>query len=275
MALGVLVVTAVGAMISSASGEAYLRGATGRFLVGNLTFLKAHYELTGVFCGQDLCNVNGSLWTLPWEVRCYATLALLALLGASGPRFMAAVILPVTVLGAILWDLDAVRSLAAHRLGDGTVYLITQWDRLWPLFAAGAAAYIFRERLRLSWGGLGLLFILNLVAQHFGFGLHVRGLFVGYAVLCMGLLTVNLVPVRAWPDWSYGMYLFAFPVMMAIHALWPQLPRVGLTLANVVLTLPLAALSWRFVEQPALQLARRALSAGSGEAGFATPLKAP
>jgi peptidoglycan/LPS O-acetylase OafA/YrhL len=63
--------------------------------------------------------------------------------------------------------------------------------------------------------------------------------------------------------------------MMAIHALWPQLPRVGLTLANVGLTLPLAALSWRFVEQPALQLARRALSAGSGEAGFATPLKAP
>src|SRR3546814_6934723 len=91
-------------------------------------------------------------------------------------------------------------------------------DRLWPLFALGAAAYIFRSRIRLSWAMLALLFIINVVAHQWGVGLHVRAIFIGYALLCFGLLTVGKRAVAgSWPDYSYGMYIYAFPVMIGLR----------------------------------------------------------
>jgi peptidoglycan/LPS O-acetylase OafA/YrhL len=215
------------------------------------------YQLTGVRCGAELCNVNGSLWTLPWEVRCYALLVLLSALGLARPQLMARIILPATLAGVLLWDVPLVQSGAAALLGDGAVYLIGMFDRLWALFALGIAAYIFRDRIRLSWLVLGLLFLVNLAAHWVGFGLHVRALFVGYAVLCFGLLSARGGAVSGnWPDYSYGMYIFAFPLMIVIQQMLQLDSHLLLALLNLAATVPLAAFSWHVVEKPALDAFR-------------------
>ena len=56
-------------------------------------------------------------------------------------------------------------------------------------------------------------------------------------------------------DLSYGMYQFAFPVQQTIvHVAGPSLP-LGVNIAVCfAVTLVLAALSWHFVERPALAL---------------------
>src|SRR3546814_8573872 len=83
-----------------------------------------------------------------------------------------------------MWNISAGRSAIIALLGTDWAYSASMTDRLWPLFALGAAAYIFRSRIRLSWAMLALLFIINVVAHQWGVGLHVRAIFIGYALLC-------------------------------------------------------------------------------------------
>src|SRR3546814_2814979 len=91
------------------------------------------------------CTINGSVWTLPWEARFYLVLGALARLGLTNDRAMIWFVLPVTVVGAIMWNISAGRSAIIALLGTDWAYSANMTDRLWPLFALGAAAYIFRS----------------------------------------------------------------------------------------------------------------------------------
>lgn len=259
LALSVLVTVAAGYWASSAAGPDYFGGATAKFLATNLTFLGGSYSLTGVHCGdQALCVVNGSLWTLPWEARCYVVLAVLAMTGFAAPGRMLWLVLPLTAAGAIAWHLPGVQALALAIGGKGLVFTLTVADRLWPLFAAGITASLLRDRIRLSWTVLAALLAAHLLASWAGLELHTRTILVGYAVLCCGFLTARGGAISAtWPDYSYGMYIYAFPVMMALAALWPFTNFVALAVATFAATVPLAAFSWHLVEEPVLALVRR------------------
>lgn len=242
----------------------YFGGATFQFIRNNLSLVAPAYHLTGVYCDGQPCVMNGSLWTLPWEARCYLLLGVLALLGLAREKMMVRFVLPATLVAALLWDIPAVREAVGARIGREALYYPDMADRLWPLFALGAAAYIFRERIRLSWAALGLLFIANVLAHYWGFGLHVRAVFVGYALLCCGFLSARYRAVSGkWPDYSYGMYIFAFPVMIALGEWRNWESHFTLAAVTALATLPLAALSWHGVEKPALDAFRRFRKAGA------------
>ncbi len=248
-----LVTVIAGAFVSEAHGLAYLMGPTAKYLTFNGSFLTATYSLTGVNCGGELCTINGSLWTLPWEARCYLILAGLGLVGLTRPDLMKKVVLPATLAGAVVWDFPAVQAFILAVAGHTAVYYLSVADRLWPLFALGAAAYVFKERLPRSWAILGGLFLVMLGANRLGVGQHFQGLFISYLVLCLGFLTARNGSISGtWHDYSYGMYIYAFPVMVAIHQLTPGWSYWALSLGTFACTLPLAALSWHFVEKPVL-----------------------
>jgi peptidoglycan/LPS O-acetylase OafA/YrhL len=63
-------------------------------------------------------------------------------------------------------------------------------------------------------------------------------------------------------DYSYGIYIYAFPIQQAVAGLggaaWGVLPFIALCLPLVLLA---AALSWHLVERPALTLKHRLLPA--------------
>jgi peptidoglycan/LPS O-acetylase OafA/YrhL len=258
LAVCVLLTTLGGWWASTDKGLSYLAGDTARFIFGNLTFFKGYYSLTGVRCGADLCNVNGSLWSLPWEVRCYAVLAVLGLLRLATPERMAKFVLPATLAYALAWDIPAVRDLVTRIVGHGAAFQIDVMHRLWPLFALGAAAYIFRARIVLSWWILAALFAANFALQTFEIGLQARSLFLGYAVLCIGLRTAAGGAVSGrWPDYSYGIYIYAYPIMDVIDAFWRPTSHWALAAVTLAATVPVAALSWHFVEKPALDTFRR------------------
>ena len=267
MAVGVTVIG--GVFATTALRPGYLGGATSHFMFGNLTFSKAYYTLTGVNCGAAACNVNESLWTLPWEARCYLALAILGYAGLSSARNMARFVLPATLVGVATWD-SPVRAFAAQTLSPGMVFLIDIFDRLWPLFALGAAAYIFRRRLRLSWLLLAALFAATVLSKDQVFFQQVRAIFVGYAVLCFGLLSASRGAISGkWHDYSYGMYIYAAPVMLVLHTTFGRIPYLALAAATWVVTLVFAAPSWHFLEKPALEAYRR--RAGKTSASARTP----
>ncbi len=257
LAVSVGLTILVGAFLTRVPIAEYLTGPTAAFAFGNLSLTNAKFHLTGIQCGDVLCNINGSLWTLPREAQCYLALVLLFLAGLAKPAWMLRLVLPATVVFALVWHLPGLEE-AVSRRSHGLAYALHTFDRLWVLFAAGIAASILRPHIRLSWGWLALLFGVTVAAEHLGFGLHVRTLFVGYAVLCFGFLTARNGAISArWPDYSYGIYIYAFPVMIAAYALWPNLSGAGLALVNFLLTLPFAIFSWHCVESPFLRLASR------------------
>ncbi|MDZ3833691.1 MAG: acyltransferase [Sphingopyxis sp.] len=247
-----------GYFLSAFPAGAYFKGDTLSFAIKNLSLLAAHYNLTGLQCGAEPCVVNGSLWTIPWEVRCYALLGLLALAGLASPRWMARLILPLTAAGALGLHVPGMATLVDMIGGKGVLYNIQLIDRLWTMFALGIAAYLWRDRLRLSWTMLLLLGALNLAAQHWHIHIHIQSLFVGYMVLCFGFLSARRGAISgSWPDYSYGMYIYAFPVMMLLASAFTFHHHGWLALANAAATLPLAALSWHLVERPVLDRVRR------------------
>jgi len=260
LAVMLVLVTLAGAFVTQAAPAQYFTGsATLKFLFSNASLTFGYYSLTGIQCGDAPCNINGSLWTLPWEARCYVLLASLAALGLAGRRAMCFFVLPATFAFAILFDIPVIHSTLANLLGTH-IYYLDQIDRLWTAFAIGIAIYEFRHRIPLSWWLLALLFCLNVAIQRWLplAGTHARAVFIAYAALCVGFLSARRGSLSGnWPDYSYGMYIYAFPVMITLLALFRFPSTYLLALCNLVLTVPFAAASWHFVEKPALDWLRR------------------
>lgn len=258
LAVATILTVLGGWTMTSTPGLAYLIGDTIDFIASNLSFLRGHYTLTGVRCGTELCNVNGSLWTLPWEARCYLVLALLGVLGLARPSIMVRFVLPSTLAFVIIWNIDSVPHWVGNAFGHGPAYMIGQFQQLWGLFALGIAAFLLHRRLILSWWILGGLLLVNFMMVRTPQAPQALKVLVGYGVLCLGFLTARNGSFSGrWPDYSYGTYIYAFPIMVAVHAIWPAASRWALAASTLAATIPVAMLSWHLVERPALDLLRR------------------
>jgi peptidoglycan/LPS O-acetylase OafA/YrhL len=55
-------------------------------------------------------------------------------------------------------------------------------------------------------------------------------------------------------DYSYGVYIYHWPVILVLRTMLPPTGALRLTALAIVVTLVLAALSWHLVEAPVLRL---------------------
>ena len=75
-----------------------------------------------------------------------------------------------------------------------------------------------------------------------------------FVVLAFGLARHPWLSRMHERDYSYGIYIYTFPVQQTLVSFWPQMPLPAYLLSTWVITIALAALSWHFVEKPALKL---------------------
>jgi peptidoglycan/LPS O-acetylase OafA/YrhL len=204
----------------------------------NVTLISSlRYELPGVFESNPLPrSVNGSLWTLPYEVRLYVLLALAMLLCA----FRAAWCLLAGVVVLV------VLSLLAPKISD------VNWVNFGLLFLSGSVfagvQVVMGLRLAMMAVSVGAVLMWILVSPNAGY----------VAAACLTIV-VGLMPPPAWLrprlDISYGVYIYAFPVQqlvaMRVTGFWIAL------ILSLIATLALALASALLVEQPALRLKSR------------------
>lgn len=247
-----LIVTTVGlglAFSTLAPSEYFRDRSTWHYVLRNGLLLGGEYDLPGVFAGHPFPVVNGSLWTIPQEVRCYIVLALLGAAGLMATRrwlltgFVIAVAIHLVVPADIIPALENPRRLALS-------------------FFLGVLAYVCRDRLWLSWPVAILSAVLALTLAHLA-----KGSAGGMASIQIGLAYFVLVaafrvPARmkrwsaAVPDYSYGIYIYAFPAQQTAIALTWAVTPIANILTGLAITLPVAALSWHLVEKPCLQAKR-------------------
>lgn len=209
------------------------------------------WTLPGVFAGNPGGPaVNGALWSLPWEITMYAMLVALGL-AARARRLPRATqdALIVTVAGL------ATLGLAGNEiLGWSHRFEIVQGLRFTALFFTAGALKAFEHRvpLRGSWA-LAAFVGLVLSFLHHGIPDALQPSLLAYVVLWCALVPAGVLRAyRRVGDYSYGLYLWQFPVQQCLVHAWPGLTPFTLMLAALPITLGLAALSWHLVEARAL-----------------------
>lgn len=173
------------------------------------------FALPGVFVTNPYPAVNGPLWTLYYEVFCYVMLALAGLAGLL-KRF------PFFLL------LCAV----AYVLARDTIYA-----PLCLAFVTGMVTYRYRDNvpawaLVIPWTAV-LLTTAALPA----------------AVAATALWLSGLRPISfTSEDYSYGLYIYGWPVQEILIYQMPWLSPTQLTLLALPTTLLCAAASWHLIE---------------------------
>lgn len=236
------------ALTRLAPAEYWSSPALWRFVQGTLTTFKSSAALPGVFEENPFRFPMGTVWTLKYEVYCYAGVLAAGLVGLLRRRW------PVLVLVVAL----AAGLLLLHVLRPEPPKGVETALRLPLLFAAGSALYLWRERVPLS--GLLLVALILAAAAAAATPAYAPMLFLAQAY---GAIWLALARVAATfdpdTDLSYGIYLYGWPVQQTLHALFPASSAAALLGPSLVLTLAVAALSWFGVERPALRLKARSL----------------
>lgn len=197
--------------------------------------------------------VNGSLWTLPLELMCYLMVVGAGLISAYSSRLRLVALL--AILGA------GIAYLATHTSNYELLRSIVNKPTGYsfyapPFFMAGMLLYAFRDRVIVSWR-IGIILALAYVAgRHSAIAAPLFHLAFAYVLLCLSGDRI-LRRIRLRNDYSYGVYLWAFPIQQIVAAYAPEMDNlVGLTIA-IPLTFAAAVLSWHLVEKPSIRFARR------------------
>ena len=225
--------------------EYLLSGEPARYVAANTTLL-LDFDLPGVFVDNPLDTVNGSLGTLPVEVKAYALLALTAMVVgalAVGLRVGALALLAVAVVVSFATGVKPASTLVV----------------LFCVFAGAAALYLVRDRIRFRVSWLVAAIAVWFASYHVPLVPHavLTGLSLPYIVIFFGFRGLDwLRPLTKPGDVSYGIYIWAFPIEQTVIAVWSGVAPLAVIAVAGPATYVVACLSWRLVERPALRAKR-------------------
>ncbi|SJZ43496.1 Peptidoglycan/LPS O-acetylase OafA/YrhL, contains acyltransferase and SGNH-hydrolase domains [Enhydrobacter aerosaccus] len=205
-----------------------------------------HIQLPGVFLDNPLPdNVNGQLWTIPYELKSYLMAGFFGFLGlATRSKW----VLGISIALISYLTLKQVFGAAPHAMQygpPGRMLIISAMVGLW--------LYVARHRIPYSrmlfFASLAATWILLSTADLF----YVAVFPLCYVTVYLGLQNPRRIWVVASGDYSYGLYLYSFPIQQAIVQL---LPDHRTWIVNTALGLPItgicAFLSWHLVEKRVL-----------------------
>lgn len=257
----VLSALVLGPWLTTLDASTYWRNEHTRGYFTNIA-LYMTYHLPGVFANNKLPHaVNGSLWSLSVEFFMYFVLALVGLLSAaatlfklvpSAERATAWLVGAVTLVFMALvawWALPATEALVVYRTDLRQIPLCGVY------FMVGASLYCFNAARYFNLSNVLLALVvwlcLSVQPQWFAMG---SWLVLPFVVMAFGLARHPWLSRMHARDYSYGIYIYAFPVQQTVVSFWPQISLVAYLLSTLAVTIALAALSWHFVEKPALKL---------------------
>ena len=234
----------LGPALTTLSRAAYFHSPLFRSYFLNM-FGYIHYHLPGVFERNPFSyRVNSQLWTIPYELKSYLALAVLAVIGVASRRRLllwAALALQLAVMPAIHF-----KHLPSGGPFPGKVLVFC--------FLAGVVLYTYRDRIRLppviGLGSLGLTALMLLTP----YGDYFIAAPAAVATVYLGTLNPPRHRLLLSGDYSYGLYLYGFPLQQAFTTLgsWTYVWWIDFVCVYP-LAFAFAILSWWAVERPALR----------------------
>ncbi len=235
--------------------QGYLKGLSVAQTVKS--FLRLQPSFPNSFPGSHSAIVNGSLWTIPYEFLCYL---LVLVLGMSGLfRSKRVIVLPVTavlLMTLAVFNVQAAPVSWFNRILMRFSFKPEEFYRLTAYFFMGAAFYFYQEALSKyrRWSKIGILvFVLCLFSPYTA----------DYAMMTIGTVLLFEVGLKthSWTtklslkgDYSYGMYLYGWPIQKLLILEFPKIQPLMLTCLALPLSFCAGAASWCLIEKPFLKL---------------------
>jgi peptidoglycan/LPS O-acetylase OafA/YrhL len=234
-----------------------------------------HYDLPGVFLNNPHTSyVNGSLWTVPHELSVYFMLGASIWLGVFRRPALLVAGLVVLLAAALAVFAAPAYNLTFPGLAFLTKALVTRGAaRLVPVFFMGVVLHRYRFRVPYHGGfalaGLALYLCMTCVISRetmlSPIGVVLTAPIFAYIIAWAGLssrftlrdrlvfgLPVGLLVAG---DYSYGIYLYGFPLQQTLLHFFPSnWSTITFFIASLSLALCVATLSWHFIERPMLRL---------------------
>lgn len=208
-------------------------------------FGDVHFHLPGVFINNPIHVVNGQLWTIPYELKCYIAIVVLYLFGILKRRnifliFIAALTMFMYIL-----------STAKGRIP--TIYVMPTGHDCLISFLMGIAFFLYRDKIHLNTWLLILSIVIYVLCLMLP-GTEFLAVFpIAYITIYLGLLNPKKINLLASGDYSYGLYLYGYPCQQVICQLFPQHRTWYFNFVlSMILTGIVAFYSWRLIESKVL-----------------------
>lgn len=233
----------IGPVVTNLSLNEYFSASeTFSFIYRNISITYLQMTLPGVFSTNPFPDaVNGSLWTLPLEFRLYLIIFTVGIFGAFKNKKIG------TPFLLLLLSIYAYKYYHESYVAFESI----------SCFMIGALFYLLKERVYLSYYLLLILILMFLI---------VPGIYSSFiAIFLLSYLTF-LVAFNTkyqfnfldkYGDFSYGLYIFAFPVQQLLIYFNPTIKPIVLFITSFMVTLMFAIFSWFFIEKPALSLKKK------------------
>ena len=233
----------LGPMTTSTNLMNYFTNPITYSYIKNNILLFTQYQLPGVFENNPYPGaVNGSLWTLMHEFLFYLLVAAFGQLKLLTKKAI------IVVFGLTIF----------LSFTDIHSALLKQNISLFRYFSAGMLFFVFKEQIPIK-GYLAFLSLFAIILSNIFGGFEIVLLFFGSYLLfyCVFTTKMNLHNFGKHGDFSYGIYIYAFPIQQFIMSKFVDMNPMSNFLIAFPLTLILACFSWNFIEKPSLEFKKK------------------
>jgi peptidoglycan/LPS O-acetylase OafA/YrhL len=194
-------------------------------------------------------SVNGSLWTLEFELICYGIVAALGV-----AKLLRGVwVIALLIISIVLTYVPIHSQFFSHI------------PYFFNYFAVGMLCYLYRARIKLSGIAAFVSLVAIVVSCYVGAMVEVL-IFAGsylFIYLCLSP-SIKLPKTSKYGDFSYGLYIFAFPIQQMISSwLFPNVSPMKLFAIALPVTLAISIASWHLIEKRALSYRTRPAASGA------------
>lgn len=210
------------------------------------------WTLPGVFDGNPYKNaVNGSLWSMTPEVRLYAILAITWLLLKVAKdfrlKYFKVAVVTSAAISAIYW-------LAVRNSAPVEGY----FPKLLLMFSTGAAFFILKEYITIHhkyfWPCAAALLIATVTGNKSAFDI-IYPFTIAYILFYLAYVPGGFIRnYNRLGDYSYGIYIYAFPIQQTVEALQPGISVINMILISGTATIIFSVASWHLLEKRMLGL---------------------
>jgi peptidoglycan/LPS O-acetylase OafA/YrhL len=208
------------------------------YILKNL-FMHINFELPGVFTNNTYGNaINGSIWTLPYEIAAYIVLLSLFMIGIFTNKKIATFIFILILLDPLLGNKIALTWLPQ----------VSEITLLAPCFAFGSILAIYKNEIEIN-----ITVLIGVWLLYYSFNASTYSFYFFYLALFISILFISslswVIKMRPKADISYGIYLWGWPVQQIISILYKEQGVVFNQSSSILISILLGFISWYLIEK--------------------------